>query len=104
MGGIMNRLSLRMKLALMFLMSLTLIFCAMVSINYFNQRKTIVDYAEEDSNNIKWLVGEQIKSMMITGTNDRLQPFLEGTDSLGMTHEISVLNEDQVIARSTNKA
>ncbi len=100
----MNKLSLKLKLTLIFLLSLTVVFSLMVTMNYSNQSKDISGMYNENSKNLEWLFDNQIKLMMKTGNNDQLQTLFDEVKGLGMVSDISILNDKRIVARSTDKA
>jgi len=96
--------SIKGKLTILFFISLTLIFTAIFGLNYYNQKSTLEGIYAEDMKNINWLVDGQIKAIMLSGNNDLLQPLAENLDSLGMVNEISILDENLYIKRSSDKS
>ncbi len=100
----MTKLSLKARLTIFFLLSLTLILSAMVTMNYSNQKKTTNELYDQASDNVKWLVDKQIRMAMTAGFNDQLQPLIEDIKGREMVQSMSILNEEQIVARSTDES
>ena len=99
----MKAISLKVKMAFLLTISLTLIFTAIVIVNYTKQSNSISDLFSKNTGALEWALGKQIEQAMKNGLNDDLQPLAEEMAAEGIVSELSIIDEDLLVARSSNK-
>ncbi len=97
----MNAISLKTKMAFLLTISLTLIFTAIVIVNYTKQSNSISDLFNENTGALEWALGKQIEQAMKNGLNEDLQPLAEEMADEGIVSELSIVDADLLVARSS---
>ncbi len=96
--------SLKFRVTLFLAAALIVVIGSFLFVNNRQQHRTVADVYDDSSREIVWAISRNIELMMLNGSNEEIQPEFEQMQESGVVKEISVVNEDGIIRRSSNKA
>ena len=100
----MKKLSIKAKVTIVICACLFLVLGAMSTINSHLQSSTIGEMCTETGRNLSWTITQQLEQIMIHGENETLQPLTEEIVSKGLLEEITVVDADLKVRRSSDKS
>ena len=100
----MKKLSIKAKVTIVICACLFLVLGAMSTINSHLQSSTIGEMCTETGRNLSWTITQQLEQIMIHGENENLQPLTEEIVSKGLLEEITVVDADLKVKRSSDKS
>lgn len=100
----MKKLSIKAKVTIVICSCLFLVLGAMSVINSHLQSSTIGEMCTETGRNLSWTITQQLEQIMIHGENENLQPLTEEIVAKGLLAEITVVDADLKVRRSSDKS
>ena len=99
----MKKLSIKVRIALVICTCLAVVFGTMSVLNSRLQSNAIEKIYANSSHEVSWSLSQQIEQIMTHGENEKLQPLTDTFVSKGLLAELSILDANKVVKRSSNK-
>ncbi len=71
---------------------------------YWNTLQTedsIAELFDSSTGNLRWAVSKNIEFIMLNGVNEEIQPLVEEMTQMGIAHEVSIIDGEKLVARSS---
>ena len=94
-------MSIKTKVVLALIVATAVTLGAVSYKNYTLQNQTIVQLDSERTKSLKWSLSRQVEQYMVNGENDALQPLAEEAASMGIVHNLEIVDAEKTIARSS---
>ncbi len=98
----MKNLSIKNKVLILVLFGLVLVTGTTFIVNNNIQSETISTIYKDNTDALNWSLTNQIEELMVFGENEKLQPLTENIVSQGISNEVTIVDADLNIARSSN--
>ncbi len=96
------QLSIKKKVILFIVVSLILVLGAISYINYQSQKTSLENMYNSNAATIQFALSKNIETIMRSGENEEIQPLIELFLEKELVQEISIINAEKIIARTTN--
>jgi methyl-accepting chemotaxis protein len=83
--------------------SLLVIFAAIAAVNSYNQSNSLSKLYYDNSVALSWALEGQISEIMVNGQNEKLQPLTEEIVSKGVLQELTIIDDQKIVKRSSDK-
>lgn len=83
--------------------SLVVLFTILALINGHLQTKAMTELYDQNVAALNWSLNNHIQEIMINGANEKLQPLTEESVTRGIATEMTIVNAERMIARSSIK-
>jgi methyl-accepting chemotaxis protein len=83
--------------------SLLVIFAVIAAVNSFKQSKSLSKLYYDNSVALAWALEGQISEIMVNAQNEKLQPLTEEIVAKGVLQELSIIDDQKIVRRSSDK-
>ncbi|MEA1981645.1 MAG: methyl-accepting chemotaxis protein, partial [candidate division Zixibacteria bacterium] len=97
-------LSIKAKVAISLTVVLVIVFSTIFIINNKTQSDTVTMLFDDKINSLNWSINKQAEMIMLSGENELLQPLAEEAVANDIAKEITIINSELMIARSSEKS
>ncbi|MCK4632749.1 MAG: methyl-accepting chemotaxis protein, partial [candidate division Zixibacteria bacterium] len=98
----MKLVSLKAKLTVTLIVSLSVTFAVAFWFSTHNTQDIVSDLHRSSGEALKYVLDRQIQTYMANGENEELQPLVEDIVKQGISAELTIINADGIIARSSD--
>ena len=99
----MNRVSIKTRITLVICGCLLGVFAVMAILNIRQQSNCIDRAYTESSEELTWSLSQQVRQVMMHGENETLQPLTEEIVEKKLLEQVSIVDADKVVRRSSDK-
>ncbi len=99
----MKNLSIRVKVSALLGLVLVVVFGLTIINTSYGQKKSIDQLCNESGKEFRAALSQSVEFMMVKGANDELQPALEQMANDKLAKEISIVDYEKKVARSSSK-
>ncbi len=96
--------SLKIRVTLTLAAALVVVIGSFLFLNSRQQNRTMVELYDESSQDVSWAVGKNIEFMMLSGANEEIQPLFEQMHERGIVSDISIINDEKIVARASDRS
>jgi methyl-accepting chemotaxis protein len=100
----MNQLSVKAKVTIVICSCLIVVLATMSVLNSHLQTNTIEHIYADSSHRLSWSLSQQVEQIMTHGENENLQPLTDTIVSKGLLEEISIIDAQKVVKRSSDRS
>ena len=92
----------KLKVTIFIISSFVIILGSFFYFNQKNQTEAMTSLYDANTESIQYALSENIELIMISGENENIQPAIDEFTKRGIVEEVSVINADQIVTRSTD--
>ena len=100
----MKKLSIKIKVSAFLAITLMVIFAVNLIVNHQFQKDSMSELYKHSVDEVNLAVAENVSFMMRMGSNEDIQPVVERLVENDVMEEISVVNAEKVVSRSSDKS
>lgn len=99
-----NILSIKAKTSLLISGCLVAVFTLMLILNTISAREAVTELIDQSMADLRWSVSGTIEQVMVSAENEKLQTLADNMVSRGTLKELTIIDGNKTIARSSNGA
>lgn len=97
-------MSIKLKAVLFIVASFIIVLGAFFYFNQKSEKETMMSLYDDNTESIQYLLSKNIEYLMLNGENEKLQTVIDDFAQNEVAKEISIIDADKIIARSTDKS
>ncbi len=97
------QLSVKGKVIVLMCSILVVIFGALALVNSYLQSNSMTELYGTNATALNWTLSHQVEEFMVNGDNEKLQPLTEELVAKGLVKELTIIDAEKKIARSSRK-
>ncbi len=97
----LKNLSIKATITILLIIGLVVVFSTIVISNLIQQKTAMTELYNTSMDELRWSVAENMNLIMLSGENEKIQPLIEHMTSEKMVSELTVVDANMVITRST---